>query len=68
MGNGFRTLNIESLNPDSFKMQQEIINELTRRKIHIATIQETRISDNLNYKKTTIESPHHRQIRTKRRK
>ena len=46
--NGFRTLNIASLKPDSFKeqtTQQEITSELTKRKIHLATIQETRISE-----------------------
>ena len=35
MENGFRTLNVASLNPDSFKeqtTQQEIINELTKKK------------------------------------
>ena len=54
MENGFRTLNIASLNPDSFKeetTQQEIISELTKRQIHIAAIRETRITANLNYKK-----------------
>ena len=48
MGNGPRTLNIASLNPDSMKgeeTQQEITNKLTRNKIHIAMIQETNISE-----------------------
>ena len=52
MENGLRTLNIASLNPDSMKeatTQQEIINELTKNKIHIAMIQETHIAKDLNY-------------------
>ena len=54
MENGLRTLNIASLNPDSFKehtTQQEIINELTKKKIHIATLQETNVTKDLNYQK-----------------
>ena len=54
MENGLRTLNIASLNPDSLKehtTQQEIINELTKRKIHIATIQETKMAKDLSYQK-----------------
>ena len=53
MEDGLRTLNIASLNPDTMKeteMQQGIINELTKNKIHIAMIQETHISKDLNYK------------------
>ena len=52
MEEGLRTLNIASLNPDTMKeteMQQGIINELTKNKIHIAMIQETRISKDMNY-------------------
>ena len=52
MEDGLRTLNIASLNPDSTKeatTQQEIVNELTKNKIHIATIQETHIAKDLNY-------------------
>ena len=54
MENGLRTLNIASLNPDSFKehtTQQDIINELTKKKIHIATLQETNVTKDLNYQK-----------------
>ena len=53
MGNGLRTLNIASLNPDSMRettIRQEIINELTKNKIHIAMIQETHIVRDINYK------------------
>ena len=52
MEDGLRTLNIERLNPDSMKettIRQEIINELTKNKIHIAMIQETHIKKDLNY-------------------
>ena len=52
MEDGLRTLNIASLNPDTMKeieMQQGIINELTKNKIHIAMIQETHITKDLNY-------------------
>ena len=54
MENGLRTLNIASLNPDSMKeptTQQEITNELAKNKIHIATIQETRITKSTDYRK-----------------
>ena len=53
MENGLRTLNIASLNPDSMKeptIQQEIIKELTKNRIHIAMVQETHIIKYLNYK------------------
>ena len=52
MEGGLRTLNIASLNPDSMKettIQQEIINGLTKNKMHIAMIQETHIAKDLNY-------------------
>ena len=52
MGNGLRTLNIASTNPDALKgkeTQQEIINNLARNKIHTATIQETQITMDLIY-------------------
>ena len=41
---GYRTLNILSLNPDNFistTRKDDIIHELTKQKIHIASIQET---------------------------
>ena len=53
MENGPRTLNIASLNPESMRepaIQQEIIKELTKNKIHIAMIQETNIVNDINYK------------------
>ena len=51
MEDGLRTLNIARTNPDSMKettIQQEIISELTKHKIHIAMIQETNIAKDLN--------------------
>ena len=47
MENGLRTLNIAGLDPDSMRetaTQQEIVNGLTKNKIHIAEIQETHIT------------------------
>ena len=52
MKNGQGALNIAGLNTDSVKekeSQQSIISELTKRKIHIAIIQGTRISKGLKY-------------------
>ena len=52
MENGLRTLNIASLNPDSMRetaTQQEIVNGLTKNKIHIAEIQETHITQDKSY-------------------
>ena len=46
MENGLRAMNIDSLNPESTQeeqMQRDIIKNLTRNKIHISSIQETRI-------------------------
>ena len=52
MGNGIRTMNMSSINPDSVKEEQtqrDIIKNLTRRKIHIAAIQETHIAHDRDY-------------------
>ena len=51
MENGLRTLNIAGMNPDTMKgeeTQQEIINNLARNRINIATIQETNITMDLS--------------------
>ena len=52
MEKGLRTLNIAILNPDSMRgkeMQQEILKDLTKNKIHPAAIQETHITRDCNY-------------------
>ena len=52
MGNGIRTLNIASPNPDSMKeeqTQQDIIKSITGNKIHIAAIPETQIANGRSY-------------------
>ena len=52
LGNGQRTLNIASLNPDSMREvapQQEIIKGLARNRIHIAAIQSTHITQDRSY-------------------
>ena len=52
MENGLMTLNIASLNPDSTRetpMQKEIVKGLDTNKIHIASIQETHITQDKSY-------------------
>ena len=52
MENGLRTLNIASLNPDSMRetaTQQEIVKGLAKKKIHIAEIQDTHITQDKSY-------------------
>ena len=52
MENGLRTLNIASLNPDPMRgkeMQREIVKGITKNKIQIAAIQETHITQDMNY-------------------
>ena len=50
--NGIKSLNIAILNPDSMReatTQQEIVEDLTRNRIRIATIQETHITKDISY-------------------
>ena len=52
MGNGLRTLNIASLNPDPMRetaTQQEIVKGMTKNKIHIASVQETHMTQDDSY-------------------
>lgn len=52
MENGLSALNIARLKPDSMKeseSKQEIVNILTKNKIHLATAQETHITTYLSY-------------------
>ena len=52
MENGLMTLNIASLNHDSMggnETQQEIVQILTRHKIHLSAIQETQITRDCSY-------------------
>ena len=52
MENGIRALNVARLNPGSVKAEQarrDIIKNLARNKIHIAAIQETRITKDRDY-------------------
>ena len=54
MKKGMNTLTIVSLNPDHFianQVQQDIAQQLTKKKIHISIIQGTHIPRDLNYEK-----------------
>ena len=52
MGNGLNAISVESLNPYHFitrEAQQDVTQQLLKRKIHIAMIQETHIPQDRNF-------------------